>query len=116
MHHASPVRWCVALRIRYMTGSRRLMLPEVMSILARRVLAPSSNSPRRMRSRRSRLSDLMRGLADPVHDGIAQVDVAGGHVDLGAQGLGAVLELAPAHALEEIQALRSDAWPCGSGT
>ena len=26
MHHVSPVRWCVALRIRYMTGSRRLML------------------------------------------------------------------------------------------
>src|SRR3972149_3532550 len=85
MHLASPGRGGVALRIRYMTGSRRLMLPEVMSILARRVLAPSSNSPRRMRSRRSRLSSAGRfryGLSLParpvgrplVHVGLAGLD------------------------------------------
>src|SRR2546429_268396 len=49
MHHASPVRWCGVLRMRYMTGSRRLMLPLVMSIFARSVLLPSGNSPARMR-------------------------------------------------------------------
>src|SRR5207247_1193778 len=68
MHQASPVRWCVALRIRYMTGSRRLMLPEVMSIFARSVLVPSSNSPARMRANRSRFSSTDRwryGLSRP---------------------------------------------------
>ncbi len=33
MHQASPVRGCSAWRIRYRTGSRRLMLGEAMSIL-----------------------------------------------------------------------------------
>ena len=39
-----------------MTGSRRLMLGEAMSIFARSVLAPSGNSPARMRRNRSRFS------------------------------------------------------------
>ena len=42
--------------MRYRTGSRRLMLGEAMSILARRVRAPSGNSPARMRRNRSRFS------------------------------------------------------------
>ena len=46
---------------------------------------------------------LMRGLADPVHDRIAQVDVAGRHVDLGAQHARAVRELAGAHAPEQVE-------------
>ena len=36
---------------------------------------------------------------------VAQPDVGRGHVDLGAQGAGAVGELAGAHALEEVEAL-----------
>src|SRR5436309_2951593 len=43
-----------------MTGSRRLMLPDDMSILARRVFEPSSNSPWRMRSKRPRFSATLR--------------------------------------------------------
>ena len=39
-----------------MTGSRRLMLPEAMSILARSTRLPFGNSPLRMRSNRSRFS------------------------------------------------------------
>ncbi len=37
MHHVSPVRWCVAWRMRYRTGSRRFRLGDAMSILARSV-------------------------------------------------------------------------------
>src|SRR5438445_3714211 len=48
---------------------------------------------------------LVRGLADPVHDGIAQVDVARRHVDLRAQRLAALVELAAAHPLQEVEAL-----------
>src|ERR1051326_9383531 len=48
MHHALPVRGCSACRMRYSTGSRRLMLPEAMSILARSTRAPFGNSPARM--------------------------------------------------------------------
>jgi len=48
---------------------------------------------------------LVRRLADPVHDRVPQVDVAGGHVDLRPQRLGAVGELAGAHAAEEVEAL-----------
>jgi len=50
-------------------------------------------------------SPVMRGLADAIHDRITQVDVARGHVDLRAQGLGAVVELAGAHACEQVQVL-----------
>ena len=56
MHQASPVRGCVAWTIRYRTGSRRLMLGDAMSILARRTRAPLGNSPARMRANRSRFS------------------------------------------------------------
>ena len=42
--------------IRYMTGSRRFRLGEAMSILARSTLAPSGNSPARIRRNRSRFS------------------------------------------------------------
>eukprot|EP00001_Collodictyon_triciliatum_P153149 26791_3 len=43
--HLSPVITCCALRMRYMAGSRMLMLGAAMSILARRTWAPSSYSP-----------------------------------------------------------------------
>src|SRR6266542_801412 len=47
----------------------------------------------------------MRGMQDPVQDRVAQVDIAGGHVDAGAQHARAVGELALPHALEEVEAL-----------
>src|SRR3546814_11510660 len=56
MHQASPVRGCRACRIRYRVGSRRLMLPDAMSIFARSPRAPLGNSPARMRRNRSRFS------------------------------------------------------------
>ena len=56
MHHLSPVRWCDACLIRYITGSRMLMLGDAMSIFARSVRAPSGNSPFSIRSNRSRFS------------------------------------------------------------
>jgi hypothetical protein len=52
--------------------------------------------------------------ADPVHDGIAHVHVGRGHVDLRAQGPGAVLELARAHAAEEVEVLLHRAVPVGA--
>src|SRR5262249_11753388 len=48
---------------------------------------------------------LVRGLADPVHDGIAQVDVARRHVDLRPQRLRTFVEVAAAHPLEELEVL-----------
>src|SRR5207253_5595389 len=48
---------------------------------------------------------LVSGLADAIHDRIAQVDVGRGHVDLGPQRLGAVLALAGPPATEEIEVL-----------
>ena len=45
----------------------------------------------------------MGGVQDAVEHGIAQVDVAGGHVDLGAQHPGAVGKLAGLHAAEQIE-------------
>ena len=60
MDAASPVRWCEAWRMRYMTGSRRLRLGWAMSILARRVREPSGNSPARIRRNRSRFSSTER--------------------------------------------------------
>ena len=47
----------------------------------------------------------MAGMEDAVHHRVAQVDVARRHVDLGAQHAGAVLELAGAHAAEQIEVL-----------
>ncbi len=45
------------------------------------------------------------GVADAVQHRIAQVDVGRGHVDLGAQHVGAVGELAGAHAAEQVEVL-----------
>ena len=42
-------------------------------------------------------------MQDAVHHRVAQVDVGGGHVDLGAQDARAVREFAGAHALEQVQ-------------
>jgi len=44
MHHVSAVRWWVALRMRYITGSLMLIFGDPMSIFARSVLEPSGNS------------------------------------------------------------------------
>ena len=48
---------------------------------------------------------VMRHLADPVHRGIAQVEVRRGHVDLGAQHARAVGELPRPHPREEVEVL-----------
>ena len=45
------------------------------------------------------------GVADAVHQRVAQQHVGAGHVDLGAQHLGAARKLARAHAAEEVQVL-----------
>ena len=45
------------------------------------------------------------GVDDPVQDGVAQVDVGRGHVDLRPQHPGAVGELARAHPREQVQVL-----------
>ena len=45
----------------------------------------------------------MRGVKDAVEHRVAQVDVAGAHVDLGPQHPGAIGELAGAHAAQEIE-------------
>ncbi len=47
----------------------------------------------------------MRRLDDPVERRIAHVDVAGRHVDLGAQHAGAVFKLAGLHAAEQVEVL-----------
>ena len=47
----------------------------------------------------------MRRLANPVHDRVAHVDVAGRHVDLRPQHVRAVLELPGAHAAKQIEVL-----------
>jgi hypothetical protein len=49
-------------------------------------------------------ADVVRPL-DAVDHRIAQVDVGRGHVDLGAQGLAAVGELARLHAPEQVEIL-----------
>src|SRR5438067_2257073 len=80
MHHLSPVLWWDSWRMRYMTGSRRFRFFDAMSILARRVLDPSGNSPLRMRSSRSRFSstdrlrygDSLPGLVGSVAWGAAE--------------------------------------------
>jgi hypothetical protein len=48
---------------------------------------------------------VVMGVADAVHDRVAQVHVRRGHVDLGPQYTGAVRELAVAHAGEPVQVL-----------
>ena len=47
----------------------------------------------------------MGGVQDPIQNGVAQVDVARGHVDPGPQHAGAVAELARLHAAEQIEIL-----------
>jgi hypothetical protein len=57
---------------------------------------------------------MVRGVADAVDGRVAQVDVGRGHVDLGAQDVGAVGELAGLHALEQIQVLGDAAVAVGA--
>ncbi len=62
----------------------------------------------------------MRRMQNAVHHRIAQVDVAGAHVDLGAQHARAVLEFAGAHPAEQIEvfldaAVAERAVPAGLG-
>ena len=52
---------------------------------------------------------MMFGVADAVDDRVAQPDVGGGHVNFGAQGAGAVGELAVLHALQQVQVFRDGA-------
>ncbi len=56
----------------------------------------------------------MAGMQDPVEHRVAQIDVAGAHVDLGAEHLGAVLERAGAHLPEQLQVLGHAAGPPGA--
>ena len=56
----------------------------------------------------------MLGVQDAVEHRIAQIDVAGAHVDLGAQHARAVRKLAGAHAAEQVEVLL-DAAACGRG-
>jgi len=46
---------------------------------------------------------MVGGVDDAVDDGVAEVEVGGGHVDLGPEDFCPVGELAPAHPLEEIE-------------
>ncbi len=57
---------------------------------------------------------VMLGVEDAVHDRVAQVEVGGGHVDLGAQRARAVGEFAGAHALEQVQVLFDGAVAVGA--
>src|SRR3954470_13171363 len=45
----------------------------------------------------------MRGVQDPVEYRVAQVDVAGRHVDVGSQDAGTVGKLTGAHAVKQIE-------------
>ena len=56
----------------------------------------------------------MGRMPDPVDDGIAHVDVRGGHVDLRPQDLGTVRELAGAHPGEKIKVLLDGAVAVGA--
>ena len=76
-----------------MTGSRRLMLGEAMSIFARSTRAPSGNSPARMRANRSRFSSTERSRHGLVAPGLGEraavlADLLGRQVvDVGLAGL-----------------------------
>src|SRR5690242_13918212 len=48
---------------------------------------------------------VMLGMQDPVHDGIAQVEIWRRHIDFGAQGTRAIGKLTSVHAREEIEIL-----------
>ena len=52
-------------------------------------------------------------VADAVDDGVPHIEVAGGHVDLGPEGILALGELAVLHPLEQVQALLDGAVPPG---
>ena len=54
------------------------------------------------------------GLQDAVHDGVAHLQVGVRHVDLGAQGAAALLELAGAHAREQVEVLLDRAVAVGA--
>ena len=47
----------------------------------------------------------MRRVEDAVHDGVTQVDVARSHVDLRAQDVAPIRELAATHAVEQVEVL-----------
>ena len=53
-------------------------------------------------------------IVDAVEDGVPHVEVAGGQVDLGPEGVLALGELAPAHPLKEVQTLLHGAVPPGA--
>jgi len=53
-------------------------------------------------------------MADAVDGRVPQVDVGGGHVDLGAHDVGAIREFAGLHALEEVLVLGHGAVPVGA--
>ena len=75
--------------------------------LAVREIVGRIDAPRRAGAR-------MRGVQDAVEHRVAQVDVAGRHVDLGAQHARAVGELAGAHAAEQVEILRDAAVAIGA--
>ena len=54
------------------------------------------------------------GVQDAVHHRVAQVEVGRGHVDLGAQGAGAVGEFAGLHAREQVEVLLDGAVAVGA--
>ncbi len=76
-----------AQRVRDMFDRIRLAMGEIVG----RVDAPSRTGTR------------MIGMQDPVERRVAQIHVAGSHVDLGTQHAGAVLELARTHAAEQTE-------------
>ena len=55
------------------------------------------------------------GLDDAVHDGVAEVHVVGGHVNLGSQHHGAFVELSAVHALEQVDVFLHGAVAEGGG-
>ena len=57
---------------------------------------------------------LMRRMADAIEHGIAQIDVAGRHVDLRAQHGSAILEVPGAHSAKELQVLHHAAISMGA--
>ena len=52
-----------------------------------------------------------RFMDDAIHDRVAQVDIAGGHIDLGAQHARAVGEFAFTHALEQLKVFFHRSFP-----
>ena len=46
---------------------------------------------------------VMRGMQDPIHHGVAEIEIGRGHVDFGTQHPAAVGEFSGPHALEKVQ-------------